>query len=603
MNIRSGLLLHLKRAFETGWCRLGLLALVLLLPGTVLGAPQGKSFHQEIIQGNKLDVWKKDQKVEHSDAVVGMLLLLGEEAFKKGDQQSAIAYGEKAAKFSPESPLPHFFLSHVTRGLNPVMIAQTVREYMMAIRLSLNDFWFLSASLGALGMTLLMAMILSALTFLLYAYLLYFPQWIHYLQERLPGGHRIRSYTLGGILGLLLLVLFRVLPPFWFLLMNLLLFWFFYKREEKQVAVLFVVGLTSLSLLLGPFLLLMTGKRFSIMDQMVKNQQAEFLGIYPQPSVLIAETPDWRVLFAEASHRVQEKNWGAAETLYRQALLHNPHSAPILNNLGNVFFYQNHLGKALEYYQRAIGADPENVTAQYNLSQVYKESLLFSKGEEQYHQVKAMAPEQVNAYSQATATYPDYPVIEERFTQKEIWQTLGQILFESDVEREAVEHLWIGDSLSWTQFAVIALFVGMGLVSLCIYLSPSLSGSFCSICFKVTCARCQKTFSKYNMCADCGKNLKTAVGKKRGTFPKRVYPFLLFPGGGQLMLHQPLSALFFMVSFYFFATLVLFGDLFFSSAPGRLSVETSPLFFIVMILLGLVSTYHFVSKRKDFVWH
>ena len=559
-----------------------------------------KPFLQGVIEEKKLDTWKTDQKVEQSDLVMGTLMTLAEEAWQNNNKALAIAYAEKASLFSPESPLPHFFLSHILRLFNREEGLRALGEYATGVKLSLSHFWFLSFSIGVLAITACMAVFFSTMTFLCYILVIYFPQWIHFIQERLP--YSIHPYSIVLVLVLLFIVLFFILPPFWIILVGLFLFSFFYRAWEKRVAIFLSMGLVFVTFLFAPSLVFLTAKQFPLINKMVSNQQGEY--IWTEPIFLPAMTndSDWRVSFLKAAYQTQQKDFIRAEELYQQALSKKPDSVMILNNLGNTFFYRDKLDQALEYYQRAIRSDAGYITAHYNISQVYNEQLLFHEGELKYIETKKIDQERAKYFSKIVTEYPNYPVIEGRFTEKEIWKEMLDSIIQFKSENVGkIWRLWVGD-IQLMQFVMLIFFISLGIFGLSVYLSHSISGDLCSICFRAICKRCQIAFSDNTICGECSKNLKIAVSKKRGSIPKRVYPFFILPGGGHLVRQKPFFAFFLLISFFFIAVLMTIGDLFRSSAQWHLSIENPAVLYLALFLLYSFSIYDLIIKRRRSQW-
>lgn len=71
-------------------------------------------------------------------------------------------------------------------------------------------------------------------------------------------------------------------------------------------------------------------------------------------------------LFLDANTQYAEGNYDQAATLYEQVLLEEP-SAEVYYNLGNAYFKQAELAKAILAYERALRIKPSYKDAQYNL--------------------------------------------------------------------------------------------------------------------------------------------------------------------------------------------------------------------------------------------
>ncbi len=546
----------------------------------------------DIIRENKLAQVASERKIEQSDVVLSMLMRMAEEAERKGEIPAAIAHAEKAVQFSPESPLPHFFLSHIHPIDGQTNFLRVVGEYTTALRLSLGQFWIFSSAIGMIGLFGFMAFLLSLLTFLVYSVVFYGPQWVHYVEERFSG--RVYKSTTRLIMAFVLLALFFIFPRLWFLLIAPFLFWFFYNQQERGVAIAFGVGLIVFSLVLQPLLVLLTAKQSYLFDQMVKNQQHEFL--WSEPSFSPSES-DWKASFMKAAYYAQEKDLARAEALYQNALSKKPDSVLILNNLGNVSFYQDQLKDAMGYYEKATAIRPDYLPAHYNISQVYNEMLVFEKGTEKYAATKKIDQDGAEYYAQQAARYPNHPVVEGRFTRGDVWNALLTAGMDQTENLRALWRIWSGGFSPILVF-VLSLFVGGGLLGLCRYLSKHIAGDFCSTCFKPICQNCEQTFSNRKICQECGSDLKATVARKVDTVQKKGYPFFMIPGGGQLVHQKPVLALFLLVPFYFLVTAMVMGRDFLTSAHGHLSVGQSAFFSLAILFLYGVSTLDLFFRMR-----
>lgn len=72
-------------------------------------------------------------------------------------------------------------------------------------------------------------------------------------------------------------------------------------------------------------------------------------------------------LIAKADSAYTADNFAEAETLYMQAMKVDGTSSELFYNLGNTYYRQGNLGKAILYYNRALKLDPANGDARQNL--------------------------------------------------------------------------------------------------------------------------------------------------------------------------------------------------------------------------------------------
>lgn len=595
------------------------------LAGKVSTIPGRTALREALLQDTLLQV-KIDRKIEHSGLVVSALLLSAENDLRRGDLQSSISKANKAIAFSSESPLPHFFLAHIYRLSNTESILNVLGEYATGIRLSISNFWIFTSSLGIVGLVLMLTFHLCLLTFLLYSFVYYVPLWVHYAKERLPA--HVHHNVILSIIIVFLLAFFFLLPPFWSLFIALFFFWFFYRPREKIVAVVFLIGMLFFSFLLKPLLIILTAKQSYLLDQMAANEKGDFIWSAPQfnsaenegcdpceecdPAVGVP-TCDWKISFIKASYATQEKHLGEAEAFYKQALLQNQDEKRLLNNLGNIAFYRENFKEALGYYQKAIDQDPNYVVAHYNMGQVNNELLAFEKGKDKYIEAKKINQSLTEYYAQSAAKYPNHPVIEERFTQMDLWRHLFLLYWDraENIQSSSlsasslsgrgdgidnIRQFWVG-RLTFIPFLILSILMGGGLFFACLKLKKYVSCEFCPTCHRAMCIQCQESFTNYNLCGDCSTLMVTGNPPKQVGVLIRIMPFFVVPGGFHLVMQKPIFALSLLVPFYFCVMLMAVGDVFLPSASWHLSIASSPLLPITIVFLYAVYLLDIYLKR------
>lgn len=90
-------------------------------------------------------------------------------------------------------------------------------------------------------------------------------------------------------------------------------------------------------------------------------QDADSLAV-KAPEILSGE-----ILAQKGDSAYSADNFVLAESLYLQALKKDGSSTQLFYNLGNAYYRQGNLGKAIVYYERALKLDPTNVDARSNL--------------------------------------------------------------------------------------------------------------------------------------------------------------------------------------------------------------------------------------------
>lgn len=191
----------------------------------------GRLALREGLLRDQLSQLKIKKKIEHSDLAVSALLLSAEHALIRGDAESAIVTAEKAIAFSSESPLPHFFLSHLYRLNNKESILRALGEYATGIRLSIKSFWLFTSSIGIIGLALLITFHLCLLTFLLYCFIRYTPLWVHFFKERLPAS--IHNSSILFVIAFFYWRFFSYFPLFGFFLFHCFSSGFFISQKRS----------------------------------------------------------------------------------------------------------------------------------------------------------------------------------------------------------------------------------------------------------------------------------------------------------------------------------------------------------------------------------
>ena len=83
---------------------------------------------------------------------------------------------------------------------------------------------------------------------------------------------------------------------------------------------------------------------------------------------------DLRALILKAAVLDSLQRWGEAESYHQRALRLAPHSAQVLNNLGNHYLANGNTKRAREFYLKAIAVDPRHANANLQLAQMSVEA-------------------------------------------------------------------------------------------------------------------------------------------------------------------------------------------------------------------------------------
>ncbi|WDT75852.1 MAG: hypothetical protein MPW16_01150 [Candidatus Manganitrophus sp.] len=556
---------------------------------------------EEILKSGQANTFKTDHGIERSDLAAGYLLLKAEEAIKRGDLAEAEQIGEAAAAFSPASPAPHFFLSHLVWTTRKTDLPAMVNHYFTALQLTINDFWFSHSIAGTFLILSFFAILLALLTFLLFSFFSYSPLWIHKISE---GSRGYFHPVAAGLFfaGALFIPFVFGLSILWFLSISFLLFWGFYSRSEKGIAVVFLiaVGLSAWSL---PLLLTFFTAKSPMLNQMVRNHQEDF---YWSPPEIDPAEPDWRGAVIHASYQTQKGDYRRAEEIYQEALDERP--GMVLNNLGNLAFYLKEYPRSIDLYRQALNAESGLVSAHYNMSLAYREMLSFEEGTREYEIAKTLDNGRVEGYTRKSVQFPNFPLIDERFEKMDLWR---QAVTPHPDQIAHAEKIWQGmaGKIPLRRSAVVALLLFFGLGISSFLFERFYDASFCALCHKAICNRCRRTLLSYHLCGQCGTQFKSIkksdmalLESEEKKVPRRLFPFFLFPGGGHFAMKRAVVGFILLSLFYFFAGYLFFGEVLFSSTHWHLHSGRWIWGPVAMVLLYIASTLDLMRIWSNESW-
>lgn len=526
---------------------------------------------EDVLKSGQINTFKTDRGIERSDLAASYLLLKAEEAMSRGALAEAEQLGEEAAAFSPSSPAPHFFLSHLVWMNRKTDLPAMVNHYVAALRLAINDFWFSHSIVGTLLVLSFSAILLSSLTFLLYSLFSYSPLWIHKIYE---GSRGYFHPVAAGLFfaGILFIPFVFGLSILWFILILFLLFWGFYHRREKGIAIVFLVVVGSSAWSLPLLLTFFTAKK-PMLNQMVRNHLEDFF--WSPPETGTAES-DWRGAVINASYQTQKGDYRRAESLYQRALDEQPSSAMILNNLGNLAFYLKEYPRSIDLYRQALNAAPGLVSGHYNMSLAYREMLSFEEGNKEYDIAKEIDTGKVEGYTRKSVLFPNLPLIDERFAKMDLWR---QAVTPNAEQVSDAEKIWQGmaGKIPLQRSAIVALLALFGLGISSVLFERFYNASFCVICRKAICKRCQRTILSYHLCGQCGMQFKSIkksdlalLEAEEKKVPRHLFPFLFLPGGGHFVMKRAGVGFILSSLFYFFVSYLFLGEVLFSSTHWHL---------------------------------
>lgn len=560
---------------------------------------------EKLLQAGHLDDVIVEQGIERSDRIASYLLLEAKAALNKGKEEEAIKLGQMASEVSPLSPIPSFFMAKAIWQIQPLNVIDILAHYMTGLRLVFGDFLFMLPILSPILLFLLLAVFFSMLTFILYSLFSYTPIWVHQISEASKGYlHFIPATLLFALL--FFMPLLMGLPMIWFLLFSFVLFWGFYKRLEKGLVLTFIVTLGASTWLLPFLLTLFTANGSLLLNEMSRNHHSDFLWT---PPPLELKNSGWEGFFIRASYESQRGNYKRAAQYYKKALKIHPNSPKIFNNLGNLSYYSKDYDQAILHYQNAIEAAPSLVSAHYNLSQTYREMLQFEKGDAVFEKARKISTQTTENYAMKSERYPEYPVIEERFTKGDLWTRL---LNKTGEEAGFSERIWQGmlGEISLSKAPLLGVFWIILLnVSGFLY-GKFFSGKQCAFCKKAICKHCARRLFSYQVCRPCEMRFMTVRRKSDFAIvenavkkiPARLYPIFLIPGGGHLAIRKTKTGFFLLVLFFLSLCTIFLGEYLVPPTEWYLHRTGSFLPKISLFLLYLVAFLDLSFKRSAHKW-
>ncbi len=536
-----------------------------------------------------LGQYKQEYRIERSDLAVQAIL--HQTGTKTG--ADAVALGEAAVAFSPDTPLAHLFLADAlwTKG----DIAGAAGHYLTGTRLGWGDFAWKSAMLGSLGLLLLLALVLSMVTFALYSAVVFGRLFIHHLVEWSKGAlHPVAAgFLLAAVLTLPALL---GLSPFAYLIFVFLLFWGFYKRGEREIVVLFLIGVGVASWCLPYLTSLFVVRESPLLRLMVQNAQ----GDAPLVPPAIPDS-DWRGVALSAAYEMQQGNYDAARGLYDTAHTEHPESSMVRQNMGNLSFYTRAYETAIKQYQEALEGAERRVAIDYNMSQAYREMLAFQEGETKYQEAVVLDAALAERYTAEAITYPFRPMIEGRFKDSDLWQSVRDNAQVKEVDK-AIWQAWAG-RVSLRGTPIVAGILIAVLLWLSSFLKTRCTASPCAVCSRPVCARCLERVLDEVVCHGCAAQFKSmgrhdemAILKHGRNVQPKDYPLLVLPGLSQISKGKSRVGLMLMIAFYLLVGELSVGDDLFSGTQWHIkSSPVAPLF--GLLLLYVVSTLYVMWRQ------
>jgi tetratricopeptide (TPR) repeat protein len=438
----------------------------------------------------------------------GYLKYLSRQELRERDRTMAYRYSQLALRADPTYP-----------GLiyNGFRIQQSRAGFSQALNDSWHDFNYarkyfryeldLTAKILILFSIFLLV---TGLVFLLFLAVKYLPYLHHALSDLLPEampGYSRRLITAAMLVSLSLILGFiSLVLPVALLAITASIY---ASRREKIILLLSLIllAVSGLGLTAGRHLFvslnddhLQTVARAnrSGPDAGLAAQLAEYQQKYPE---------DLTPLFCLALMEKRAGNFVQARQYLDTLLAAGGQNFKVLNNLGNILFYQGKIDSAAGFYRQAIQADPAAALPHYNLAQAYFKQVDFKAADQEREY--AMSLDRPGISSRAGARDAGLvldELIPVSYFWGQAWLGLDPLSGFSPAESASLTglNLWLP---SWLGLALLLL----GLVTVIVFFKGQ-APEHCSVCHRNICSNCQKTSAQQDLlCPECHQVISAAT--------------------------------------------------------------------------------------------
>lgn len=317
---------------------------------------------------------------------------------------------------------------------------------------------------------------------------------------------------------------------------------------------------------------------------------------------------DFDLNFALGLLKKRRGDFLQAKEAYEAALLLDPTSSLVHNNLGNVYFATEDHEKAIEMYERAAQLDPQSGMPHYNLAQVYQRTLRFKEATAERKKASELDFQLVRSSAEIATEHFNRAVVDGVLSPQFLWQEVFHQLWRwEDLKRSPLRGLSISAAISLLSLLLLSKFLKKGEL-----------GSRCTLCGRPICVSCRGSFKEKPVCYACewrisgakSENIRSslveAIPRHSGILARVEAGILniLYPGTGHLFLGAVGRGI-----FYAFVASLLISHLFLINlAQGRSLVTSlgglSSGKLVLLGILGLTWIWSLisVSRRKERPW-
>lgn len=445
------------------------------------------------------------------DDISALLVREGYQALERGASEEAFALSRRAIEISP-SYAPSYYLSAAARfKMSDIM--GSVSEYILGIKISLQDFWTLFNFIGRVYTIIVIAIIFTFFTFLVAWLLRVVPLFFHAFREMTSG-------FIEGPLRLIFFGMAMILPLIfgigWFVLFWVVASWIYLARKERITGLLIVAFFLLLPQILKYDTLYMNGHDNATLQGLLAVDRG-----YGSPYLINRLKdeqkiePDNVYLPLSIAFLLNRQGNSEESLSYYDNLMDTAKDSiriPALNNTGNIHFGAGRYDEAITFYKKAIEADPDSAISLYNLSQAYREKLMFADAENSYETAKKMSPEDVGRYTSFGSRGKGYKVIDYPVDRNDLWITALKPTEISTMLATSILSGVIKIPSERFPFLGVSVLIILTLLSYVKLRTPL--AYRCSKCGQIVCGRCIGSKIFGGNCKDCrGRDAKIEIVK------------------------------------------------------------------------------------------
>jgi hypothetical protein len=292
-----------------------------------------------------------------------------------------------------------------------------------------------------------------------------------------------------------------------------------------------------------------------------------------------------------------------ANSIFTAASDLRPRSAAVRNNLGNTYFVNGQLDKALEEYELAARLEPDAPAPHYNLSQAFSEKLMFGESSEELSKALRLDFTQVNTFRRVAGRAESARVMDMIIPSSELWH----IIFGNRPRTEEsplMSGLFGLDArmLSYVSSTLLFLAIVLGIA-----LRKTALGGECAICGAQSCYRCLDN----DICPRCVKKLEVTDSagmrerleqklRARAVRYRKIKALALSvvsPGAGHVFIGSTWKGVAFSLVFSIVMISTFLKGLLLRMSPF---VQTEPGSTYVIVTVGLIAIIYLFCVRSIF---